>query len=373
MKKIKIAYFIDSWEPGAGTENQLRGVLHHLDPERFEARLFTLRHEIDPEHRKEIPWPVECLQVSKLRTFSALVAFFKLVARLRKEEYDLVITYFYDANLFVIPASYLAGTGTRIVNRRNMGYAVGPRLLRFLKAVNRITDHFLVNSEAIRNRTIEVERVPADRISVIYNGTWNRSSEAAPEISRADLGIAENVPIVGITANLRPVKRIDRFIAMAARVAKEFPDACFLVLGQGELEPELRQQATLLHLGNRLRFLGSVLDVRPYLALFSVGVLTSESEGLSNSLIEYAQSGVPAVAFDVGGNREIIASQSSGYIVLDGDIGGLAEAVTIVLRDDNLRAGLSAAARERAVALFEPESIMRKTVSFYEEMAQSHR
>ena len=373
LMKLKIAYFIDAYAPGAGTEDQLRGILQHLDPDRVEATLFTLREEVAPEHQKELPWPVECLHVQKLRSFDSLKKFVRLVFRLRREKYDIVMIYFNDTNLFVTPACYLAGIKNCVVNRRNIGYSFSPRLLKWLNRVNGMTDYFLTNSRLVKEQTVRTEGFPAERICVIYNGLWKAEAPPATPLSRREMNLPEDAPVVGIVANLRPVKRIDRFIDMAAIVARELPAAHFLILGQGELESDLRAQATRLNLSNQVHFLGRVEDIFAHLPVFDVAVLTSESEGLSNSLIEYAFAGVPAVAFDVGGNREVIDNGNTGIIVEEGNTEGLGQAVLSILKDTALRERFSSAARARAAELFDAASAMRQTMRFYDSIVGSDR
>ena len=373
LMKLKIAYFIDAYAPGAGTEDQLRGILQHLDPDRVEATLFTLREEVAPAHQKELPWPVECLHVQKLRSLDSLKKFVRLVFRLRREKYDIVMIYFNDTNLFVTPACYLAGIKNCVVNRRNIGYSFSPRLLKWLNRVNGMTDYFLTNSRLVKEQTVRTEGFPAERICFIYNGLWKAEASPATPLTRRDLGLPEDAPVVGIVANLRPVKRIDRFIDMAALAAKELPGTHFLILGQGELESDLQTQAARLNLSNQVHFLGRVEDIFAHLPVFDVAVLTSESEGLSNSLIEYAFAGVPAVAFDVGGNREVIDNGNTGIIVEEGNTEGLGQAVLSILKDTALRERFSSAARARAAELFDAASAMRQTMRFYDSIVGSDR
>jgi len=371
VRKLRVGFFIDAWNPGAGTENQLLGILRNLDKARIDARLFTLREPIPEQFRREIPWPVECLQVRHLMSAHSLFKFMTLVRRLRRERLDIVSVYFVDTNLFVIPAARLAGIKGRVVNRRDMGYWYEPGILGKLNRVNRLAGWFLVNSEAVKKAVVKNECFPAERIKVIYNGMWEPVEHLSEPYTRRELGVPENAPTVGIVANLRPVKRVDRFIEMAAIVARTVPDAHYLVAGQGELEPGLRSLASRLGLQERIHFLGSVADVRRLLPAFDVGALTSESEGLSNALIEYAAAGVPAVTFDVGGNREIIHHEVNGLLAADGDVAGLAANAVTLLRDPALRRQYASAGCQLVRQLFDPAEVMRLIHEFFEAVANA--
>lgn len=365
---IRCAFFVDAYKPGAGTENQLRGILRNLDSSRVEATLITLRDPVPEQYRTEIPWPVECLQVGSLFSPSAVLNFVKLVSWLKKQQFDIAMIYFVDTNQFVVPACYLAGVKNIIINRRDMGYWYTKSLLFRLNAVNRMADYFLVNSNAVRELVAEREHFPRERIRVIYNGLWEEVSPGSP-ISKAALGIPEDSPIVGIVASLRPVKRIDRFIDVAAMALKAVPPTHFLILGQGELEAPLKTQSSQLGIADRIHFVGQVTNVWSYLQVFDVGLLTSESEGLSNTLIEYAVAGVPAVAFDTGGNREVIVDGESGFLAPDGDVTQMAAKVIAVLTDNELRRRLSDQSRESVRKRFSAETINRELLAFFDDIS----
>jgi glycosyltransferase involved in cell wall biosynthesis len=368
FRKLKIAFVIDAYSPGGGTETQLHGLLRCLDRSRVDACLFTLRGEIPAAQRDSFGWPVACLDVRRLGGLTGLRRFIALVRRLRRERYDVVSIYFIDSNLFVVPACWLAGVPVVVVNRRDMGYWYDPRLLRRLSLVNRMADHFLVNSQAVKAQVVARERFPADRIKVIYNGLWDGPGDI-PAPGRVDLPVPQDTPVVGIVANLRPVKRIDRFLAMAARVAAAVPQAHFVLLGAGGLEQDLRQQVTDLDIAERVHFLGLVPDVPAHLARFDVGVLTSESEGLSNALIEYAQAGLPAVAFDTGGNCEVIADGQTGFLVPEGDVDTMAERVLRLLGDTELRRRQGETARRQVLQMCDPGRVMDEMMAFFAAIA----
>jgi glycosyltransferase involved in cell wall biosynthesis len=373
VRKLKIGYFIDAWNPGAGTENQLLGILQHLDPSEVDARLFTLREPIPEQHCKDIPWPVECLGVSSLLSLNGVVRFFQLVRRLRRERFDIAMIYFIDSNLFVTPACRLAGIKASVVNRRDMGYWYEPGILGKLNRVNKYTNYFLVNSRAVKEAVIANEHFPAERIEVIYNGLWETKKPALPPFQRSDFNLPSDGPLIGIVANLRPVKRVDRFIEMAAKVVVKIPSAHFVIAGRGELKQDLNQQVARLNLSERVHFLGPVAEVERLLPLLDVGVLTSESEGFSNALIEYVSAGVPAVTFAVGGNPEIVRDGVNGRLAPDGDVERLADAVSALLSDDAQRLRMAQAGRQSAARDYDPAEIMRQTIAFYRTIVEAPR
>lgn len=365
MAKLKIGFFIDEYTPGAGTENQVRGILKEIDRSRYEAVLVSLHSAVLEADQKDLNWPVHHIGVNKLVSPISMVKFCRFVGWLKEQKFDIALVFFQDTNLFVVPACHFAGVKAVVVNRRDMGFWHSRGSLVALKLVNRWADYCLVNAQAVKEIVVAREKFPADRVKVIYNGLWNWKSAAAP-VSRTELEIQPGSRIVGIVAGLRAVKRVDRFVAMAEVVARQFPETCFLVLGDGECRDELVSQAQRLGLETSIRFLGQVTDVRPYLSLLDVGVLTSESEGLSNTLIEYGASGVPAVAFDTGGNREVILDGETGYLAPDGDVSRLAAKVVAILTDNELRRRLSVRSIESVQKRFSPDAIYPELTAFFD-------
>lgn len=371
--KLKIAFFIDAYQPGAGTENQLRGLLQNLDPNRIESIIFTLRREVAASDRIELPCSIECLHVGKLLSIDAFFKFVRLVFKLRREKYDIVSIYFNDSNLFVVPACFLAGVRNVVINKRNIGYDMEPGMLRWLTVVNKLSDFYLANSHAVKEHAARTESFPKERICVIYNGLWEKNVAESDDEIYARLGVPRDVKLVGMVANLRRVKRVDRFIEVARVVSDSNPETHFLIVGKGDLEDELRRQVELNDMSHLVHFAGSIDDVSVCLRLFHVGVLTSESEGLSNALIEYADAGVPAVVFDVGGNNEVVEDGVTGEVVKEMNIEKMAVAICHFLDDEGLRSSYSAAARERARQLFSAEETVEKTQAFFESITGGKR
>jgi len=361
----KIVFIIDEYTPGAGTENQIRGILRHLDRARFEAILVTLRKPVTPEDQQDLGWPVKCLGVHRLLHITSIHRFLRFVWWLRRTRVEVAMIYFQDSRLFAVPACRLGGVRSIISNRRDMGYWRTHTLSRALRMVDRLSHRCLVNSQAVKRSVEDYEHYPGDRITVIYNALWNDVRTEAAIVTKSRLGLENDTAVVGIVANLRPVKRVDRFLEMAAMVVTKVPKVHFLVLGCGNLEGTLKEQTDRFGLAHCVSFLGKVEDVGSYLSIFDVGVLTSESEGLSNSLIEYAAAGVPAVAFDAGGNSEVIADNVTGFLVPQGDIPGLASKVVAILSDNVLRRRMSTESRNLVMRRFSPDTIMRELMAFW--------
>ena len=122
------------------------------------------------------------------------------------------------------------------------------------------------------------------------------------------------------------------FLRAAARLHAKYPNLEFVLAGDGPLRGQLEQEAQSLGLGDRAIFLGDRRDIPAVLASLDVSVLPSQSESLSNSILESMAAGVPVVATNVGGNPELITSER-GFLVEPDNDSALADALDRLLRD----------------------------------------
>jgi glycosyltransferase involved in cell wall biosynthesis len=311
---------------------------------------------------------VKILNVHSIGSARGILGFAAFVLFLIKNRVDVIQTFFFDSVLYGILAAKLAGIENTISWRRDMGFWYDRKLLKWINFVNRFTKRILVNSRSIKESVIENEKFPAERIDIIYNGidvSEIAAQKAVPLTGKID-GLGKEDRIVGIVGNFnRKVKRFDLFIQAAAVVAAQCERVKFLIVGGGKLERDLRELAHRLGVADHLNFVGKKDNVIPYVKNFSVGVLTSDSEGLPNALLEYMACGVASVATDVGGNRELIQSGKTGVLVPGGDPQALARAIIALLDDRPYRERLGYNARAHVNRHFAWEQKIREIESYY--------
>ena len=126
------------------------------------------------------------------------------------------------------------------------------------------------------------------------------------------------------------------------------PRRRFAAVGQGPLEAEIRALHGELGLGERFQLLGFRRDVHELMAAADVFCLGSAHEGLPVAVMEAFAAGLPVVATSVGGLPQQVREGREGLLVPPADAAALADALVKVARDDNLRRGMAAAARDRA-------------------------
>jgi glycosyltransferase involved in cell wall biosynthesis/tetratricopeptide (TPR) repeat protein len=194
---------------------------------------------------------------------------------------------------------------------------------------------------------------PSAKFRRLYNGfTDVEAAPGARETLRRDMGFGPGALVLGTVFRFEPVKRPALWIAAAARVAERLSEARFVMVGAGAQWEAARAQVASLGLSDRFHFPGKVRNVGDYLACMEVFMLTSQVEGLPNSLVEAQLAGVPVVTTDVGGARETFVPGVTGRLVDVPTPERLADAAIDCLTDKAWRERASVKARRMALARF---------------------
>jgi glycosyltransferase involved in cell wall biosynthesis len=151
----------------------------------------------------------------------------------------------------------------------------------------------------------------------------------------------------------------------AARVMEYVPGVRLRLVGDGPLRAALEARASALGIHDRVDFAGAIPDGVRTLADMDVFVLPSHMEGMSNSLLEAHAAGLPVVATDVGGNREVTQDGATGYIVPPRDPMALADAILRMIKDPARAQALGAAGRTRIVEEFTVQRMVGRLDRLY--------
>jgi L-malate glycosyltransferase len=312
--------------------------------------------------------PVTHLEISKVSSRDGLRSLMELTRWLRKQKFDILQTFFNEANLIGPCAGRLAGIPIILETRRNLDHAHpdGPSRshFRLQTLMSRLTTQVIANSQAVLERIVESEHISRKGICVVYSGIDLAHMRPTPELraaTRASLGITDDQILVGNISDLHAIKGVQMFVNAAAEAYRRDHRLRFLLVGDGELKIQLNQTIRIYGLQGIIRLNGSVEDVRPFLAAFDVAVLCSLAEGFSNSLLEYMACGLPIIATDVGGNREALGSCG---LLIPPDVNELARAIqTMTSPQTRLNCAAAATfkvkefdlsvARERMTGLYE--------------------
>lgn len=375
---IRIAFVIDTIAtPGAGTEKQLLLLLKHLDRSRFEPHLICLHNSPWLTGRK-LPCPVKILDMRSFRSRSAWTALTRFRQYVRDHRIDIVQTFFIDSNLFGTIAAWLSRVPVIISSRRNFGkdYWHTPAWLFILRRLRRLTTCYIANSRLTADYSLDVEHIPADHMHVIYNGLdFTPFAAIDPDLRRATreyFDLTDDHVLIGIIANLRPIKNHRLFVDAAARIHQRHPQTRFLIAGDGDQRTAVESRLRDHRIADAAILTGQVTNVVPLLAAMDIGVLCSTGESLSNAIIEYMAAGLPAVVSDVGGNREAIGGEH-GFVFPNNDLDALVDRLDRLVTDHGLRTRLGCAAADYARRTYEYRLAVKRHQDLYERALATSR
>lgn len=387
---IKVLYVIGQLTLG-GAERQVAELATRLPRSRYEPVVCCLTNG-GPLADEIESAGVRVVSVGKRRGVAS-GASRTLLDLVRAERPAIMHSYLFSANWRTVLVGRLARVPLVITSVRNVdihGVFAFTLVERVLSGLN---DRVIANAQAVKDYVARTHWIPPEKISVILNGVASeRLSSAAhsdgtgsgravpegpvgpqerpagvrssPEDGRA---APERRPTVLIVASLTPKKDHSTFLSAAASVNRLAPEARFIVVGDGPLRGELGRLTEELGIASSVEFRGETSDIASTLDEADVCVLTSLKEGCSNFILESMLAGKPVVATDAGGNRELIESGVTGYIVPIGDVRGVASRIAGLLSNPTLRLSMGAKGRERATTEFSIERMVERTVSLYED------
>ena len=213
--------------------------------------------------------------------------------------------------------------------------------------------------------------VDAARLAIVPNGIDLQQFAAVDRrAARQRLGLTDDTKVIGSVGRLSHAKDHALLIRAFAEVRRRHGSARLVIVGDGELRPQLLRQAVLLGLGGDVLLTGARQDVAQVLPAFDVFALASRAEGYPLALLEAAATGLPLVSTDAGGCGEIVRDGVTGRLVPVGDGTALADALDDVLCDDPARRALGAAARAWAAEHACRERMQQAYMTIYRRVLQ---
>lgn len=266
---------------------------------------------------------------------------FRLARRLRP---DVVHTHLFKSDFFGRPAARLAGVPVVVSTLHSADpWARNPLFGRLYGLTARFADRLIAVSETVRAYHLKYTAARPSQVLTIENGVDVARFEtvaAEGRTLRRVLGIPPDAPLLGTIGRLVPDKGQAYFLQAASRLRDRFPQARFLVVGDGPEEDALRALAEQLDLADAVMFTGFRQDIPALLGAMDVLVMSSLREGLPLTLLEALAAGVPVVATDTGGVRALLG-EDAGLVVPPADVSALTAACERLLSDQALRERLS--------------------------------
>jgi glycosyltransferase involved in cell wall biosynthesis len=368
---------------------ELTGTLQQAGSERQAVQLSRLLHEEGSfsvfvgclNGTGELRQEVEQLGIKEIPEFK-LTSFYdanflrqvkRCVEYIKINEISIVHTHDFYTNIFGMISAFLARVPARIASKRE---TLSKSKNQFLieRQAFRLADKVVANAEAVKQFLVK-SGVTEKKIVTVYNGLDLRRLQPRQNAKREEilrelgLPIAEEMQFVTIVANLRSDVKDHRMFLRAAQEAKrQVEKVAFVLAGRGELTESLKSFTRDLNIEKDVFFIGGCAQIGDLLSISDICVLSSKSEGFSNSILEYMSAAKPVVATRVGGASEAVIDGETGFLVESGDDATMAKRIVELLQNPEKAKRFGARGRQVVEEKFTLAAQLTNTLELYNEL-----
>ncbi len=358
----KIAMIIPTMVRG-GAEKQLAMLAMGLPRDRFDVHVFLLTHD-GPLSDDLRAADLSVTLIGK-RFKADPTALFRLRRELKRFAPDVVHTWLFAANSFGRAAAKLAGVPTILASERCIDPWKTTAHFVIDRQLARITDAITTNSVGVKD-FYAAHGIDPNLFRVIANGIPPIQREAITrDEAMSRLKIDPNRKLILAVGRLWPQKRYRDLIWAAELMATAGSETTLVVIGDGPQAGELLRHRDAVTTESRVRFAGHRSDVTSLLPHADAFWIGSEYEGQSNSVIEAMQAGVPVIASDIAGNRDLVVDDVTGKLVKLGDTADFARQTMLILDDAAKAKAFSDAAKERIATDFPVDKMVSAHADLY--------
>jgi glycosyltransferase involved in cell wall biosynthesis len=350
----------------SGAEKQLTLLARHLTRPRWDVHVCALTRggPYEAELRESgIPTTI----LGK-RWKADPAAYWRLARLIRRLRPRMVHTWLFAANAYGRAAAMQSGVPHVIASERCVDPWKGWHELALDRWLAKRTQRIITNSSGVQEFYASKGIAP-DKMIVIPNGI---QLPPTPTASRADLLTELDLPsdarLIGAVGRLWPQKRVKDLIWAADLLKVLRDDVHLLVIGDGPLARKLRRFRDLIQIQDKVHFLGQRNDVARLMPHFDALWLASSYEGMPNVVMEAMAFGVPVVATDIAGCRDLVVPERTGYLVPVGNRPMFARCTQRILEDAALAQRLGSAARRRIAEHFTLEQMIQRHDDLYHEI-----
>jgi glycosyltransferase involved in cell wall biosynthesis len=236
-----------------------------------------------------------------------------------------------------------------------------------------MTSRIVCVADAMREQSLAAGIGTREQYVTIYSGMETEPFIHPPvsrEEVRRSLGLSDEHLVVGTIARLFELKGHEDLLQMAPRLCAEFSNLRFLWVGDGLLRGKFEAEMERMGLRERFVLTGMVPPERvPELTgAMDILVHPSRREGLARALPQAGLAGIPAVTYDIDGNREGVRDGVTGVVIRAFDVGKLREAICTLAKDGSLRERMGEAGREFALGRFDAKVMVSALERLYGEI-----
>lgn len=295
-------------------------------------------------------------------------AYLRLQKHVRRLQPDLLHTWLFAADAYGRAAGRACGVRRMVVGLRCADPWKGWKEWAIDRLLARYTDRFVANSAGVRDFYVG-KGLAEEKMAVIPNAV---TPQPRPSVTRrqllAELELPAEARLVGLVGRLWPQKRVKDAIWAADLLKTIRNDVYLLIFGDGPHRERLWKYRNQVEIADKVRFMGERGDVVRLLPHLDVFWSTSGFEGQSNAVLEAMAAGLPVVATDIPGTRDLVVHEETGYLFRVGVRAELAKHTNRLLNNAALVRRFGEAGRARALECFSIDAMVQRYVDLYEEL-----
>jgi len=380
--KCNILYVIDNIEFGGG-ERVFSQIIRGLDKERFGVFVASNPGGIFEEKLTEVGIKIDPVCMTNRYNLGIISRLKKII---KTKDVRIVHSQGGRADFFARTAARISHAPIIISSIAMMveGYDVSILRKSLYVLMDRHTerwvDRFIILSEASRRTLIERHKIPPEKIVKIHNGI--EIEEYHPDIKevknkkselRRELGLKSDVPVIGAIGRLVWQKGFEYLIQAIPQVIQAFPEAKFLIVGEGPLRRGLEELSERQKIEDNIIFTGFRSDIKDILATIELLAMPSLLEGLPLVLLEGMAMAKPIVATRIDGITEVLENGETGLLVPAKNPHDLAEAIIEILKNKTKADLLGQNARKIVEEKFSVKRMVEQTELVYEKLLTEKR
>ena len=371
--KINILHIMQSLEPG-GLENGVVNLANYIDKDCFEVHIYCIK-ELG-RFRNRISDKKTDVRLCQDKNGLMEIAW-DIRRYCKKKKIDIVHTHGWGTLFVGVLGARLARVA--VINGEHGVLYDETFKRRFAQYLlfNNVNANLSVSEDLIKDIAAKFS-IKKSLFKTIHNGIdLNKffvDSQSAFQKKR-ELGINQDTFIVGTVGRLDPIKHFHTLISAFAKFRHTQPNisAKLIIVGDGIERQKLQQLSDDFSISEDILLLGHRDDIPALLNMMDIFVLTSESEGLSNTIMEAMACGAPVLATDVGGNRELVVHGETGGLFPVDDIEVLAKELSSLYFDKVKRGSFSINSVARVQREFSIEIMVKKYENFYASLLKKGR
>jgi glycosyltransferase involved in cell wall biosynthesis len=349
QRKIKILFSIGNFIIG-GAERQVINQVNSLNKEIFDIYVATLLPPPKNSLAEDINLSSEKIFHFCFKSFYDWRSWIKLIRFFKKEQFDIIYTHLFFANLTARVSAILTRTPVIISTEHNIYQDKKYFYVLADKLLSHFTDKIIAVSQSVKNFIIKQESINPGKIEVIYNSVDLSAVNIDRRLKKDSLGLPQDSMVITAVGRIVKQKGFIYLIKAAKIILKQFLRSRFLIVGPVQEKDTYAE--LLAEIGteykDKIILLGPRKDIKEILAVSDIFVMPSLWEGFGISALEAMAAGLPVVASNIDGLKEFIKNNENGILVSKGDTEALMKAISGLAANSDLRIRLASNARRTA-------------------------